>query len=328
MKKLLTLVLCLALCLSLCACNNEKPHGRVMFTFDGEEVKEEEFIFSFRNIITYFEGQFETGFSEMIDIDLGDGKTIVDICEAYAVQEVGYAAAVRKLVKDNKIAWTAEHEELYANMMDYYAALEGSLDALKENLVLQGLTIEMLENSVRQYVYLGAAADWAYETGVLSEPDEAELYQIFEESHAKIKTVFISFEDLSEKEIEAKYIKIGQLRTRLEQGESIDTIIAEVGEESGEYVIDDSASYDADLVTAVFAAEKGAVAEVKIGAGYHIFVRENLSDEDFEEKRDTLLAATKDERFSKYIDTLYSSAKMTVDEKLYNRTVDSILGEY
>ncbi len=328
MKKFLTVLMALLLCLSLCACTDDGPRGRTLFTFDGEIVKEEEFIFSFRNIITYFEGMFETSFSEMYDIELGDGKTLAELCETYALQEVGYAAVVRKIIKDNNIAWSADHEQHYSTMMDYYVALDGSVEALEEKLVSNGMTLEMLENSVRQYVYLSAAADYLFENGILTEPTEAEVQKAFNERYAKIKTVFFSFEDKTEKEIDALYIKIAQIRIKLENGESIDSLLSEGDKESGEYLISDSENYDADLVTAVFGAEAGKVSEVKIDSGYHIFVREELTEDDLAEHFDSLLDAMKDELFTAHIDKLYNAAEMTADNKLYDKIVKGILDEY
>ena len=327
MKKFLALVLCAALLVGACACKSDKG-GRTLFTFDGEIVKEEEFVFSYRNIITYFESQFETSFAQMYDIKLSNGETLADLCETYAVQEVGYAAVVRKIISDNNIPWTADNQTHFETLMEYYIALDGGEDALAEKLAANGMTVEMLENSVRQYVYLGAAADWLYENGRLETPDSEQLLGIFNERYAKIKTVYFSFEGLSEKETDVQYIKIAQVRQQLQQGEDIDKIISDVGGDSGTYLITDSADFDADLVTAVFAQDTDTVGEVKTANGYHIFLRMPLDSEDFEENEEALLNTVKDERFTGYIDTLYNSAKMTVDEKIYNEIIKNTLSEY
>ena len=330
MKKVILIFLCIALMLSVCACApKSEPSGRTLFTFDGEVVKEEEFIFSFRNIITYFEGRFETGFSEMLDIEISDGVTLAQLCEEYALQEVGYAAVVRSIIKENSIPWGADNQDKYDTMMEYYISLDGGEAALEEKLKSNGMTLDMLKESVRQYVYLSAAGEYLFENGILPAPTENEIRAEFDGGYTKITTICFNTAGLSDKELDAIYIKVGSVKARYDRGESLEALMKEYGgSENGTYLINDGGSFDTALVTAAFEAGYGVLSEAKSENAYHVFIRELPTEEDFNGKYDEIDAALRDARLTKYIDTRYNEADFTVNEKLYDTIIENILSEY
>ena len=69
MKKVIALFIAATMIFCFAACGKKyAPSGRTLFTFDGEKVTEEEFIFSYRNIITSFVLKPRLGSSRILDL--------------------------------------------------------------------------------------------------------------------------------------------------------------------------------------------------------------------------------------------------------------------
>ena len=258
---------------------------------------------------------------------------MADLCSEYAVQEVGYAAVVRKLIAKYNIPWNDADEEKYDNLMAQYIALEGSREALAEKLALNGMTVEMLENSVRQYVYLSKVGDFLFENGILKTPTEEEVKYEFQNRILRIKSVYFKTEGLSEADKKVKNALVEKARAEYAAGKTIEELIALYSDdEEGKltaatgYILQRGTA-DSMLFDAALESQYGVLTTAGTASGVHLFVKYS-AEEYYDEYKDELVASIKDSRLSDYIDTLYDAAVFTVDEKLYDEIIATVLSEY
>ena len=332
-----SLMLLAALCLTLFAgCS---PRKATIFTVNGDDVCYDDImVHLFFQKYDLFSSQISNGtmtFDNLYNLDvdmlskeLSDGVTLSDYLLLTATNTALSAQLCRQLAKENKLKITASDKKtIEATREQFIQTLGGAKSFntfLKKSGTTDGAYTRYLENSLYMFKLLKLFGDGQKFALTADEKDKAK--EDYAEQYISTRQLlFLTINSstgtsLSDAEIEKAHQRAQAALARLKNGEDFEAVRkdGEVDNASEGTLTFTTGEMVSEYETAAFALQVGEISDlVKTKYGYHIIIRDELSNDKYATYYQTVIQA----KFQNYLNEHSEAAKIKINDKNYDSIV-------
>lgn len=332
-----SLLLMLALCVSLfVGCS---PRKATIFTVNGDDVQYDDvMIHLFFQKYSLFSSQISNGTmtidglyeldASLLAQELGDDVTLADYLLLTATNTALSAQLCRQLAQENKLKLTSTDKETIEASRESFISTLGGASAFNTFLKKTGTTdsayTRYLENSLYMSKLLKLFSDG--QKFALTSDEKKQAEADYAESYISTRQLlFLTMNSstgitLSEAEIEASYERAKAALARLKNGEDFEAVRADadVDNPSEGTLTFTTGEMVTEYEEAAFALQIGEISDlVKSQYGYHIIIRDELSDDEYSTFYETVIQ----EKFQQYLNDNSEAAKIKINDKNYDSIV-------
>ncbi len=264
--------------------------------------------------------------ADMLDQDMGDGKTIADTIMDEAEGIVKEFESVRVLAEKEGITLTEEELNEIKKTKEQQIESDGGKEGFLENLKSMGMTEAFFDYFMECEKLYQKCNDLYVGDGKYAKSAD-EIKKAVKTDYARVKHILISATEGAE-DYEEKKAAAEKALARAKAGEDFDALVAELGEDPGMqsdpygyvidaqgYTIDGQGPMITEFTEGSFALSENGISElVSTSYGFHIIKRYPIEDAYLDENIEQIQSSYAANEFTEAVTKLLGSIKVKYEE--------------